>query len=73
MIRIRKNKIKVVIECDTDGNRIAVVESIKAQVSEGLDMLMAVAHQFDEVRIAKDGTLHCRDLPVTEPEETTDP
>lgn len=63
MLRIRKNMIKVVIEQEfgADGLNDAI-ESVKQQVDGGLDLLATVAPTYDEVRIDKDGNLHCKNL-----------
>lgn len=68
MLRIRKTTIKILIEQKFDeGELISTIDDIKFEIAEGLDTLKSVADKFEEVRIDKDGNLHCKNIaPVAE-------
>lgn len=70
MIRMRKGKIKVQVEAEyEEGGLESTIDGIKELVADAFTKLAPLADSFDEVRIAKDGTLHCRDLPASEEEQ----
>ena len=62
MLRILKNKIKVVIEQEIADSISETIARLKHQVSDGLETLSKVAEDYDEVRIDKDGNLHCKNI-----------
>ena len=73
MLRVRQDKIKVVIEKQFDtadplGLKNAM-ENIKTEIDEGLETLADVAPKYDEVTIDKSGDLHCKKYAT---EETAD-
>jgi len=70
MLRIRKTEgkadIKVLVELESSVDTVELaLSTIQEQIKDGFDTLQDVFEKFDEVRIDKDGALHCKNLPTS--------
>jgi len=65
MLRIRTSKdgAQITVTIDTkcaNANVKASLEALKGEIADGFDTLAAVYEKFNEVKIDKDGALHCK-------------
>jgi len=74
MLRIRTKdgiaKITARLDRECEETQLkAELADLRDEISSGFDTLLAVTEKFSEVKIDKDGALHCKVIPAPTTEE----